>query len=96
MAMASCSLHENPFLTWTSGGNPALTSFVFFALLSGSQLEYLFHRFRFFGKNACAMKIQMIPDLVRIVITTGMAGEERTSMRTKESASTALKNWRST
>lgn len=60
MAIASCSLHENPFLTLTSGGCPVSTSFVFFGLFSGSQLEYLFHRFRFFGKNACTHgKIQM-------------------------------------
>jgi hypothetical protein len=40
MAMASCSLHENPFLTSTSGGNPVSASFAFFlALFSGSQLS---------------------------------------------------------
>lgn len=51
MAMPSCSLHENPFFTMTSGGNRASTSLLF-VFVSGSQLEYLFHRFRFFGKNA--------------------------------------------
>lgn len=94
MAMASCSLHENPFLTWTSGGIPVwLASFVFFDLLSGSQPEYFFHRFRFFGKNACAHEdLDVIPDLVSIVMATGGGERARTSMRTKESASTALKN----
>jgi hypothetical protein len=73
MAMASCSLHEKPFLTSTSGGNPVSASFVFFfALFSGSQLEYLFHRFRFFGKNACTRENS--PDLVRIGDANGKGG----------------------
>jgi hypothetical protein len=54
MAIPSCSLHVNPFFTCTSGGNRAPTSSLFFVFVSGSQLEYLFHRFRFFGKKAYA------------------------------------------
>lgn len=56
--MASCSLHAYPFLTWTSGGNFRSASlpllWLFFA--SGSQLEYFFHLFRFFGKSACGTR----------------------------------------
>lgn len=55
MAMASSSLHEYPFLTATSGGNLGSVSLALLLLLfgSGSQLEYFFHLFRFFGKSAC-------------------------------------------
>jgi len=88
MAMASCSLHVNPFLTWTSGGNPESTSLAF-DFVSGSQLEYLFHRFRLFGKSAYAHEIGCITELEREGAITIRA---RTSTRTNESASTALKN----
>jgi hypothetical protein len=36
--------------------------------------------------------LDVIPDLVSIVMATGGGERARTSMRTKESASTALKN----
>ena len=56
--MASSSLQEYPFLTWTSGGNFGSAASLPLLLLfgSGSQLEYFFHLFRFFGKNAYGHK----------------------------------------
>ena len=53
MAMASSSLQEYPFLTWTSGGNLGSASLPLVLFGSGAQLEYCFHLFRFFGKSAC-------------------------------------------
>jgi len=60
MAMASCSLHVKPFLTLTSCGKRSSSPFVF-VFDSCSLMENFFHRFRFFGKNACAHEIRMYP-----------------------------------